>query len=60
VAHYHLKIYHYLFFYLKPKNFVNSLLPKFKTMADFRYSLGIFWMLTNKSIKETFKRKWQY
>ncbi|MEK8019390.1 MAG: radical SAM protein [Candidatus Parabeggiatoa sp.] len=50
---------HKLFFYLKPKNFLNSLLPKFKTLADFRYSLGVFWMLMSRSIKGIFKERFK-
>ncbi|OQY48098.1 MAG: hypothetical protein B6247_25595 [Candidatus Parabeggiatoa sp. nov. 2] len=46
---------HKIFFYLKPKNFFNSLLPKFKTLADFRYSFGVFWMLISRNIKGIFK-----
>jgi hypothetical protein len=47
---------HKFFFYLKPKNFLNSLWPKFKTLADFRYSFGVFWMLISRNIKDMFKK----
>jgi len=49
-------ILHKIFFYLKPKNFFNNLLSKFKTWSDFRYSMGIFLMLINRNIKSIFKK----
>jgi len=49
-------IMHKFFFYLKPKNFLNSLWPKFKTLADLRYSFSVLWMLMGRNIKEMFKK----
>lgn len=48
---------HKLFFYLKPQNFFTCLLPKFKTPADFRYSLLILGMLLIRNFKSAFKEK---
>lgn len=51
---------HKFFFYLKPKNFIANLLPKFRTLSDFRYSTGVFLMLINRNIKGFFKDKLSY
>ena len=47
---------HKFWFYFKPKNFFNHLLPKFKTWSDIRYSLSIFVMLLGRNIKGLFKK----
>jgi radical SAM superfamily enzyme YgiQ (UPF0313 family) len=41
---------HKLKFYLHPRHFFRSLLPKFRTIADVRYALSIFWMLLMSKI----------
>jgi hypothetical protein len=46
---------HKFFFYVKLHNFRDSLLPKFKTINDFRYSFGVFGMLLLRSVKPVLK-----
>lgn len=48
---------HKIAFYLKPKNFFNSFLPKLKTWNDFRYALSIFLMLLGRNLKGIVKNR---
>jgi radical SAM superfamily enzyme YgiQ (UPF0313 family) len=48
---------HKVKFYLKPKNLRSTLLPKFKTVADFRYSVGILGMLIWRNAQNFIKDK---
>jgi len=46
---------HKFFFYVKLHNFKDSLIPKFKTIDDFRYSMGILGMLLFRNIRPVLK-----